>query len=737
MDRRSLHITGFMRGFFAFPVVALFATQSALASAPVVSPPIAVVAPRLQTWAPIRDEHVKAARPTGRTLRFVDQMPAPIKAVTVGHALVAPKNNYLGNAFLTRPYMNYHMATSVFDHCNPDYSIDGQVCREDGVIGYSAYGVDPSFSKGYAATRGGSDYVYYDGHNGWDMALNYENVLAAADGVVKIAGIDSVNTCFGQNVVIDHGNGFSTRYGHLSQIYVAQGASVTRGQVIGVSGNTGCSSGPHLHFGVYVTSSWNAIDPFGWEGSYTDPWPYDQGDLWLTGNPANPLPSAPGNLTATAGTQSAALVWSAPPFDGGSPISNYTVTSSPGGLTATVPGTQLTAVVNGLTPGTPYTFTVVAVNGVGASSASNQSNSIVPLSTPGPPLNVSAAPGNRSISVSWSAPALIGGSPITAYQVASATGGLTQTVSSGTSAVFSGLNSSAPTSFTVTAVNASGAGAASAASNSVAAYPVNSMFTLEAFGGIHADAASPAEGITAYWSNWKIARSSALLPDGSGGYVLDGYGGLHSFGQASAAPLSPYWANWDIARDVVLLPGSTASHPQGYVLEGYGGLHPFGGAPAVRLTTYWPGWDIARRAVLLSDGTGGYVMDGYGGLHAFAVGANPMPPNITNAAYWHGWTIVRDIALAPDSTAGNVAGVTLDGYGGVHPFGTAGAVTDEAYWGGWDIARSVQFAPGSTAGHPQGWVLDGYGGLHPFGGAAGVPGASWPNNDVAIKLMAR
>ena len=265
----------------------------------------------------------------------------------------------------------------------------------------------------------------------------------------------------------------------------------------------------------------------------------------------------------------------------------------------------------------------------------------------------------------------------------------------------------------------------SAASNAVAAYPVQQMLTLEAYGGVHGDAATVSPPVTGYWANWKIARSSALLPDGSGGYVVDGYGGVHPFGQAAAVASTFGWPNWDIAKDIVLLPTSTVSKAQGYVLEGYGGVHDFGGAPAVRLSTYW-GWDIARRVVLLSDGSGGYVMDAYGGLHPFAVGTNPMPPSVGNYAYWHGWQI-----------ASNVAGVTLDGLGGVHAFGTAGAVTDMAYWPTWDIARAVQFMPSSTAAHPQGWTVDGYGGLHPFGGAPAIPGPYWLNNDVAVKLMVR
>src|SRR5438874_2762968 len=76
--------------------------------------------------------------------------------------------------FLTRPYWNYHPVTSIFDHCNPDYSHDGRICEEDGTVATSANGVDPYFNAGYAISPGGTNYLYYDGHNGWDLALNYE-----------------------------------------------------------------------------------------------------------------------------------------------------------------------------------------------------------------------------------------------------------------------------------------------------------------------------------------------------------------------------------------------------------------------------------------------------------------------------------------------------------------------------------------------------------------------------------
>jgi len=270
--------------------------------------------------------------------------------------------------------------------------------------------------------------------------------------------------------------------------------------------------------------------------------------------------------------------------------------------------------------------------------------------------------------------------------------------------------------------------------------PFRAMYTLDGFGGLHSDGGSLPPRWSAYWPNWKIARSAALLPDSSGGYVMDGYGGLHPFATGSnpmpaAVSDFAYWRGWDIARDLLLLPTATAAQPQGYTMDGFGGLHPFGGAPVPHFSAYWPNWDIARRMVLLSDSTGGYVMDGFGGLHPFAVGSNPMPPAITNFGYWPNWNIARDVALLPGSTAANVSGMTIDGWGGVHPFGNASAVSGFAYWRGWDIARTIRLSPASTATKPQGWVMDGFGGLHPFGGAPVVTySAYWPNWDIAIQV---
>jgi large repetitive protein len=88
------------------------------------------------------------------------------------------------------------------------------------------------------------------------------------------------------------------------------------------------------------------------------------------------VPVAPTGVTAVAGNAQATVSFTAPASDGGSPITLYTVTSSPGGITAT--GTASPITVTGLTNGTAYTFTVKATNAIGTGPDSAPSNSVTP-----------------------------------------------------------------------------------------------------------------------------------------------------------------------------------------------------------------------------------------------------------------------------------------------------------------------------------------------------------------------
>ncbi len=171
--------------------------------------------------------------------------------------------------FLRAPYYGTQWMSAVFDHNLPDY-----VLRNNGVTPYN----------GITSTV-----LSYDGHAGYDYALRYEPVLAAANGRVSEARWnypDNHRGGLGLFVRLEHDNGYATLYGHLSATTVDVSTDITdaeAGRVIGISGNTGkvegsggCNPntsptcGAHLHFELRRND--RVVDPFGWTGNYTDPW---------------------------------------------------------------------------------------------------------------------------------------------------------------------------------------------------------------------------------------------------------------------------------------------------------------------------------------------------------------------------------------------------------------------------------------------------------------------------------
>lgn len=89
-------------------------------------------------------------------------------------------------------------------------------------------------------------------HNGIDISNSrWTPIFASADGVVSIARFSD---SFGNYVAVDHGNGFVTKYGHMQSISVQKGQFVKRYQLLGYMGNTGISTGPHLHYEVWFNA---------------------------------------------------------------------------------------------------------------------------------------------------------------------------------------------------------------------------------------------------------------------------------------------------------------------------------------------------------------------------------------------------------------------------------------------------------------------------------------------------
>lgn len=145
--------------------------------------------------------------------------------------------------------------------------VSGGMPDGDGV----AYGdfIWPSADSRYITSLFGTRlhpiYHTYKTHNGIDIGASYGTSILAADGGTVTTS--TYSSSYGNYIIVNHGNGTSTLYAHMSSRLVSEGQSVSQGQTIGLVGSTGVSTGPHLHFEVYVSGS--RVNPLNYFSNYT------------------------------------------------------------------------------------------------------------------------------------------------------------------------------------------------------------------------------------------------------------------------------------------------------------------------------------------------------------------------------------------------------------------------------------------------------------------------------------
>ena len=273
------------------------------------------------------------------------------------------------------------------------------------------------------------------------------------------------------------------------------------------------------------------------------------------------VPNAPTGVIATPGNRQASITFTLPTSDGGTPITNYTVTSDPGGYAST--SNALPIIVTGLTNGTAYTFTVTATNAVGTSSASAPSNSVTLSTEPGAPVNLAAVVLGSSISLSWAAPASNGGSTISDYiiEYQLTTGGtwsvFSDAVSTQTTATIIGLSNGTSYDFRVRAVNIIGQ---SIPSGTVSATPGEpAQVLIQSFSDLTTPSIGTAvritnEGLSQYEYQYTYCVTDSdtnLCGSGDGADIFS----------STAAKLVASHENWDfVATSTVPAPGNYWFH---------------------------------------------------------------------------------------------------------------------------------------------------------------------------------
>jgi len=199
-------------------------------------------------------------------------------AVAQPTTFVSPLDTQQVDPFLSVPYYGAEWHTAYLDHEFPWGDINGRIVLYDGRVIRATNGACGWNNQGdaiayWSQPNGQGQCIWYESHAGNDFGLDYEPVLAPADGTVVRAGWhdwSNRHAGYGLHLRVSHDAvghpDYQTIYGHLSSLAVITNAHITRGQIIGASGNTGDSRGSHLHFEVRQNGT--PTDPFGGAGSH-------------------------------------------------------------------------------------------------------------------------------------------------------------------------------------------------------------------------------------------------------------------------------------------------------------------------------------------------------------------------------------------------------------------------------------------------------------------------------------
>lgn len=436
-----------------------------------------------------------------------------------------------------------------------------------------------------------------------------------------------------------------------------------------------------------------------------------QAGTWPT---AIKSPSAPIIGTTTAGNKQASVAFTAPSTLNGETVTSYTVTSSPGGQTAS--GASSPVVVTGLSDGVTYTFTVVANSASGPSIASSSASATM-FDIPGAPTSVTAtATAYNAATVAYTAPANNGGAVITSYTATSSPGGITGTLTqagSGTITV-SGLLAGTAYTFTVKSTNVIGTSSSSAASNSITTltiapgeqvYPTPGTYSwiapanvpsvcMVGIGGGGAGGVGGAGGGLGYRNNIAVTPGTVYtVTVGAGGSAADGHPGNPGGNSTLVVDGIAYGAT-----------GAAGTYTAGAPLSGCSG-GTGGSQPG-----YYKGG---------GGGAGGWT--GNGGYAAFP---HPQANVFALARPGEGGGGGGGAQLTPDTQGGAGGGASLYGGNG----GKGGHSGNNGQQQGGD--GGVGPLPGNTAGTAaSGWWGAGqYGG----GGAGGINGCAGTGGGVRI-----